>query len=175
MNPFWRLFISLGVAGGLALLGGGAGPGCAGLGQEKESKRHYTLALHPLAPAGEPDSALIQTMPTDTGKTIRVRTAAFLTSTNITGAVFRSAQGKAPAALDLTLDAHGRFLWLQALGEVNGVPVAVFVDDWFRFVIRLPPPTGGDAPLTLEGAWTPDEGAGVAAQAGKNYKRLNGK
>lgn len=86
--------------------------------------------------------------------------------------VVRGTRGQ--VGLKCHLNKHGRYLWTQTRTMFAGRTMAVLVDGELAFFWRIP--SGGEdfaSHLVLEGTWSREEAAAVAAQSRRNYEVLN--
>jgi preprotein translocase subunit SecD len=72
------------------------------------------------------------------------------------------------------LNRHGQYMWTQIRSMYGGRQLAVLVDGELAFLWDV----SGDGrdfadEIVLEGAWSREEAAAVAAQARRNYRILN--
>jgi preprotein translocase subunit SecD len=72
------------------------------------------------------------------------------------------------------LNRHGQYMWTQISSMYGGRQLAVLVDGELAFFWDVPG-SGVDFAdsIVLEGAWSREEAAAVAAQARRNYNILN--
>jgi len=111
---------------------------------------------------------------TDDGEAVHIRAFALLASRNIVEARVVTAPDGRPA-VEATLDQSGRMRWLQVCAEHAGDRVAVAVDGFYRFAMRMPPPSSASDTVLVSGGWGAKEAETVAAWASHNYGIFNSK
>jgi preprotein translocase subunit SecD len=104
---------------------------------------------------------------------VYVRTVPLVTSHNITDGELVERDGA--YAVKLHLDRIGQDIWLQACKQLGGREMAIVIDGFYLFSVRIPhrPPTYEW--LLVEGPWEEGQARGVATHAKENYELLDPK
>ncbi|MCF7855673.1 MAG: hypothetical protein K9N51_12805 [Candidatus Pacebacteria bacterium] len=131
----------------------------------------YIVTLHELADKSVDEGNLVMPLyGSQDGKPIWVRRIPLLTSATVAAEASAQAENKT-AALNLQLNPHGQYLWMQLQAQYAGRPVAVAVDGQYRFFWYIPRPTQGKraAAITIDGPWRLEEVQRIAEYATDNY------
>jgi hypothetical protein len=144
---------------------------------QKDASAFYVLSIHQFArPEFEPGRS-VQFLTNYSGtQRVAVKRIPIVSSHAIMSAVPLPADDESTqAGIRCQLDRHGATLWMQACGAMPGTEVAVAVDGFYCFSIRIPTRVAHPGLLDLRGTWTEKEAEAIAAQAEKNYELLTGK
>ena len=148
----------------------GAAAGCNCL--RGKDRVVFTVSVHRLARGFQSPTRLIQELPTEGGKSVRVYRFPLLWSGHVRSArVVRTAEGK--PALRARLDAHGRFVWMRVTAEHGGEHAAVAVDGQYRFCMQIPRTAADENSVLLVGPWEAREAEAIAEHSRRNYQELH--
>ncbi len=143
-----------------------------GTGNTSKREPIYTLAFHPVAHAAVAGGRLVARISGRDGENVNIRRIPLLTSNSIMFArPVVDASGN--EALQVHLDSHGRYVWMQVAAQYQGSDLAVLVDGRYRFRWRVPANTGGQETIVVTGDWNSGELMQIARHATLNYKLLN--
>lgn len=164
----------LALAAGLALL---LVSGCAWLDHQMHGNEVaiHAISLHHFAEPGGDVAGKTQ-MVTDAGGTRRVciARAPILSNRQIMGGELESTDNPDRPALRLVLDRQGSILWLQACQEAPGDRVAVLLDGFFWYAMKLPRPTDTHS-ILINGPIGRAEAQVIVDSIPGHYRRFNPK
>ena len=139
---------------------------------EEEKAIRHVVGIYQIARTGVITGKLTKSVPDTNGEMVVLRRFPLISSRSF---VYMKIDNESnPPAIKVYLDSHGKFLWMQTCVEHVGIPVAVTIDNIYRFSMRVPQLSGDSACLILPGPWEPKEAENIISWAKKNYENLSG-
>lgn len=144
--------------------------GCRGL--RGHDRVVFAVSVHRLARGLQSSTRLIQELPTEAGKTVRVYRFPLLWSGHFPSVRLVQTDEGGPA-LAAQLDRHGRFVWMRVTAEHGGEYAAVAVDGQYRFCLQIPRTASDESSVLLRGPWDVGEAEAIAEHSRQNYRELH--
>ena len=133
----------------------------------------HAISLHHFAEAGTDVSNMTQMAIDASGsRRVCITRTPIISNRQIMGARLESGSDPERPALRLLLDRQGAILWLQACQEAPGDRVAVMLDGFFWYAMKLPRPIDTHS-ILLDGPIGKKEAQTIVDSIPGHYRRLN--
>ena len=144
---------------------------------DRDARVVYSLALHRFVrPELETGRSLRYVTDCTGGKQLAIKRIPLISSVSfMRGQLLPPDEKHSRPGVRLFLDRHGANLWLQTCKLYPGRHVAVIVDGFYYFSLRIPTQVDNPMVLDIRGSWSSQEAEHIAERVEKNYKILNGK